>query len=148
MAYLKKIDTGVVTDFLEPDSPEYLTLVKMRFAAATKIPGTGGFGAGSGGEYTVAANTPIWSGISEEDVGFPVPSEKRVAVIFCNGAVLAGKEITGQLLNPTTGGKITSVFYVPITAVTGAATNYREIILQQIVPGEEAAKTKTEKLAI
>lgn len=153
MPYLKKIDTGAVTDYLDSDSPEYQTLVKMRTQTATTISGSGGFGAGSGGSYTIPKGEPIWESIPVQDLGLPAGPVKRVIVIFCPGASAAATETSAMQHNPTVGGKLTEVAYVPLAAMgeTTAETNYRLITLQQIVLGKEAATEvtrKIEKLAI
>lgn len=143
MAYLKKIDTGAVTENLDAETFAYQTMVKMRFAAETKIPGTGGFGTGSGGEYTVPAGTPIWETVSEQDAGFPDPAGGRVGVVVL-GSIAAGSDETsdGEWLPPVTG-KITAAAWVPLTTVAKDGTNYRTVTLAQW-RNKEKVKTETE----
>jgi hypothetical protein len=149
MPYLKKKDTGAVTDFLESDSVEYQTLIKMKFAAATNIPGTGGFGSGSGGEYQVPAGTPIWEAVAEEDAGFPSPAGGRVIVVALAPVAVGADETTEVMIPEQVKGKITAAAYVPNGEIKGAATNFREIILQQIkMAGTSSPTREVKKLAV
>jgi hypothetical protein len=131
MAYLKKIDTGAVTENLDEESVAYQTLVKMRFAAATKISGSGGFGAGSGGEYTAAAGEPIWEAIAGQDAGFPDPTGGRVGVVLLGSIAAGSDETSDDEFEPPVTGKITAAAWVPLTTVEKNGTNYRTITLYE-----------------
>ena len=157
MPYLKKIDTGAVTDYLETDAAEYQILSKMRFTEDVEVSGTGGFGAGSGGAYKARKGEPIWEAIAFQDIkeleasgGGPA---KRAAVIWCPGAAKGTSITSGQLFNSVVGGKLTAVAYVPLGAMgeTPAETNYRTLTLEQYIVavggGAEKATTKLEKIA-
>lgn len=132
MPYLKKKDTGAVTDYIEFDSVEYQTLVKMKFQVATTIPGTGGFGAGSGGSYSAGAGTPVWETVAEEDTGLPGSTTNRALVIYMP-PVAAGADETIEVQVPEqVKGEVTGAFYVPLAAINGVATNNRIHEFQQV----------------
>jgi hypothetical protein len=147
MPFLRKRDTGAVTDFLENDSVEYLTLIEMRFQSDVTAAGAPS-GVTSGllsGETpgTIKAGQPVWESISEQDAGFPDPSGGRVGVIALGSAATAAAETSSDLWNAEVAGTLTDVEYVPNASITGQATNNRVITLQQVTLSGTSTVTRT-----
>jgi hypothetical protein len=147
MPYLRKRDTGAVTDYLENDSAEYLTLVEMRFQSDTTAAGapagvtTGLISGETPG--VIKAGQPVWESISEEDAGFPDPPGGRVGVIAVGSAATASAETSTDLWNAEVGGSLTDVEYVPNGGITGQATNNRVVTLQQVTISGTTSPTRT-----
>src|SRR5438309_4618483 len=96
MPYLRKRDTGAVTDNLPSDGVAYQQLKAMRFQTATtaEIPtGEGGLISGeTGGALKVG--TPVWEEVSEQDANFPDPDGGRVLVVVLGPAATGADETT------------------------------------------------------
>lgn len=146
MGYLRKRDTGAVTDFLEPDSLEYQTLKEMRFQSAVtaNVPAsTLGLPSGETGG-TIAAGAPVWEDVNETDAGFPNPAGGRVAVIAIAPAATAAAETTSNIYNAQVAGSLTDVEFVANSpGIAGQATNYRTLTLQQVTLAGTSSPTRT-----
>ena len=136
MGLLRRRDTLAVTEWLSPDGIEYQTLKAMRFQAQATagVPSSvGGLPAGETGG-TIAAGQPMWEDVAEEDAQLPDPPGGRVLVVALGTAATAASETT-NLASGTEmelAGTLTDVEWVPNAAITGQATNYRTITLQQV----------------
>lgn len=149
MPFLRKRDTGAVTDYLENDQVEYLTLVEMRFqsdvSAVTPAAGTSGIVSGETGG-SIKAGQPVWESISEEDAGFPDPPGGRVGVVALGSTAQAAAETSSDLYNAEVAGTLTDVEYVAApgsAGITGQATNNRVITLQQVTLAGTSTVTRT-----
>lgn len=134
MPYLRKRDTGAVTDWLADDSLEYQLLTQQVFpseVSAVTPTGSGIISGETGGE--LAAGSQVWEEIAEEDAGFPDPSGGRVFVVALGAEALTGDTTTEVSLGEVgTAGTLTDVEYVPNAGITGVATNNRSITLNQV----------------
>lgn len=135
MPYLRKRDTGAVTDFLDSDSPEYQVLKGMRFQSAVTayVPANiSGIPSGETGG-TIPAGQPVWEDVAEQDAGFPDPAGGHVLVVYM-GTETAAVDETVAVVEQSAGlaGTLTDVEYVPNGAIPGDATNNRVITLNEV----------------
>lgn len=134
MPFLRKRDTGAVTDYLNSDSVEYQTLKGMRFQSdvTANVPtSTGGLISGETGG-TIKAGSPVWEEVSEEDANLPDPAGGRVLVIEVPGAAIAADETQQIPVGAGLAGNLTDVEYVPNGAIPGDATNNRAVTLNEV----------------
>lgn len=150
MPYLRKRDTGAVTDVdLDSASIEYQTLKAMRFqanVAAAPIPSSlGGIPSGET-PGTIPSGQPVWEDVAEQDAGFPDPAGGRVLVLALGPAATAASETSSDEFNPQVAGTLTDVEYVSAVngaGITGQATNNRVLTLQQVTLSGTATVTRT-----
>lgn len=140
MPFLRKRDTGAVTDELSEDSREYQLLKSVKFATNVTafVPAGQTPVGGSGG--SILAGQPMWEAVAEEDVN---DANGRVLVADVPPAATAGTETADVTTDRDRGGTLTDVEYVPSSAVTGQATNNRTITLQQVAVTATPARTVT-----
>lgn len=133
MPYLRKRDTGAVTDLLQADSVEYQTLKAMRFVTAVTAATPSGSGIPSGETGgQIPAGQPVWEDVAQEDAGFPDPAGGRVIVVALPGATIAQDETQQVATGAGLQGTLTDVEYVPNGAIPGDATNNRVITLNEV----------------
>lgn len=148
MGYLRKRDTGAVTEWISADSLEYQILKAMRFQADTTAQLTSGMSGLISGETggTIKAGQPIWEDVAEEDAGFPDPPGGRVIVLALGPAATASSETSSEEFNPEVAGTLTDVEYVSAptgAGITGQATNNRVLTLQQVTFAGTSTPTRT-----
>lgn len=151
MPFLRKRDTGAVTEFLNADSLEYQLLKAQRFQAnvTANLPsGLSGIAAGMVGG-SILAGQPVWEDVAEQDAGFPDPPGGRVLVAVLPGAAAAATEtVNVSQAMQQLAGTLTDVEYLMNGAITGQATNNRSVTLQQVQVTATPARVVTALAAV